>query len=87
MVWQTQRGGPWGGGGGGGQGPWGGSGQGGGPRGGPQPPDIEEMLRRSQDKFKKIYSRERRWGKEGSAFARLGCSGVACDWALSRPAG
>ncbi len=55
MAWETQRGGPWGGGGGGGQGPWGGGGQGGGgPRGGPQPPDIEEMLRRSQDKFKKF---------------------------------
>ena len=54
MAWQTQRGGPWGGGGGGGQGPWGGGGHGGGPRGGPQPPDIEEMLRRSQDKFKKF---------------------------------
>ena len=55
MAWETQRGGPWGGGGGGGgQGPWGGGGQGGGPRGGPQPPDIEDMLRRSQDKIKKI---------------------------------
>ena len=54
MASETQRGGPWGGGGGGGQGPWGGGGQGGGPRGGPQPPDIEEMLRRSQDKFKKF---------------------------------
>ena len=54
MAWETQRGGPWGGGGGGGQGPWGGGSQGGGPRGGPQPPDIEEMLRRSQDKFKKF---------------------------------
>ena len=52
MAWETQRGGPWGGGGGGGQGPWGGGGQGGGPRGGGQPPDIEEMLRRSQDKIK-----------------------------------
>ncbi len=51
MTWYTQRGGPWGGsGGGGGQGPWGG---GGGPSG-QQPPDIEEMLRRSQDKFKRF---------------------------------
>ena len=50
MVWQIQAGGPWGG--GGGQGPWGGSS---GPRGGPQPPDIEEVLRRSQDKFKKFF--------------------------------
>jgi len=49
MAWDTQRGGPWGGSdGGGGQGPWGG-----GPSG-QQPPDIEEMLRRSQDKFKRF---------------------------------
>ena len=53
MVWKIQRGGPWGGNGGGsGQGPWGGSS---GPKGGPQPPDIEEILRRSQDKFKKFF--------------------------------
>ena len=50
MAWNIQRGGsPWGGGGGGGgQGPWGG-----GP-GRQQPPDIEEMLRRSQDRFKRF---------------------------------
>ena len=50
MVWDIQQGGPWGGSGGGGQGPWGG----GSGRPGQQPPDIEEMLRRSQDKFKKF---------------------------------
>jgi len=50
MAWNPQGGGPWGGGGGGNQGPWGG---GGGPKG-PQPPDIEEMIRRSQDKFKRF---------------------------------
>jgi modulator of FtsH protease HflK len=49
MAWTPQ---------GGGQGPWGGgNGGGGGGRGptgpGGQPPDIEEMLRRGQDKFKK----------------------------------
>ena len=51
MAWKSQGGGPWGGGGngGGGQGPWGG----GGPSG-PTPPDIEEMLRRSQDRFKRF---------------------------------
>lgn len=49
MVWHIQRGGPWGGS-GGNQGPWGG----GGGQSGQQPPDIEEMLRRSQDKFKKF---------------------------------
>ena len=55
MVWDIQRGGPWGGSGGGGsdgggQGPWGGDGG----QSGQQPPDIEEMLRRGQDKFKKF---------------------------------
>ena len=49
MPWQNQSGGPWGGG-GGGQGPWGGRGGG----GGNPPPDLEEMLRRSQDKLKNI---------------------------------
>ncbi|MCP5368444.1 MAG: FtsH protease activity modulator HflK [Hyphomicrobiales bacterium] len=49
MAWNPQGGGPWGGG-GGNQGPWGG---GGGPQR-PQPPDIEEMIRRSQDKFKRF---------------------------------
>ena len=54
MAWKPQGGGPEGGGGGGGnggggQGPWGG----GGPSG-PIPPDIEEMLRRGQDRFKRF---------------------------------
>jgi membrane protease subunit HflK len=50
MSWQNQGGGgPWGGGGGGGQGPWGR-----GPSGGQRPPDIEELLRRSQDRVKRI---------------------------------
>ncbi|MGH6622033.1 MAG: FtsH protease activity modulator HflK [Alphaproteobacteria bacterium] len=48
MPWQNQSGGPWGGG-GGGQGPWGGRGGGGSP-----PPDLEEMLRRSQDRLKSM---------------------------------
>lgn len=58
MAWNKQ-GGPWGGGGGGGQGPWGGGSGGGGggrgpggPGGGMQPPDVEEALRRAQDKLK-----------------------------------
>lgn len=49
MPWQSGGGGgPWGG--GGGQGPWGGGS--GGP--GRPPPDIEEMLRRSQDRMKRF---------------------------------
>ena len=54
MAWKPQGGGgPWGGGGGNGGGPWG---SGGGPTGGgsQQPPDIEEMLRRSQDNLKNL---------------------------------
>jgi membrane protease subunit HflK len=52
MPWQNQSGGgPWGGGGGGGrgQGPWGGGG------GGGNPPDLDEVLRRSQDRLRKLF--------------------------------
>ena len=53
MPWQNQ-GGPWGGGsgggGGGGQGPWGRGPSGGGPR----QPDIEDMVRRTQDRLKNV---------------------------------
>jgi modulator of FtsH protease HflK len=52
MFWQSQGGGPWGNGPRGG-GPWGGSRGGGpGPRG--RPPDFEELLRRSQDRFRRV---------------------------------
>jgi modulator of FtsH protease HflK len=53
MPWSNQSGGPWGqrgGGSGGGGGPWGAGPQGGG--GGGQPPDLEQILRRSQDRLK-----------------------------------
>src|SRR6266699_2978249 len=58
MFWQSQGGGPWGTGPRGG-GPWGGGdrGNGGGPgrRGrGPQAPDFEELLRRGQDRFRRV---------------------------------
>ncbi len=59
---QGSGGGPWGGGGGGG--PWGGGGGGsgggnpwsgrGGDRGGSPPPDLEELLRRSQDRLRRL---------------------------------
>src|SRR5688572_27812646 len=58
MPWSNQGGGPWGsgggsgGGGGGGRGPWGQGPQQSG--GGSNPPDLEELLRRSQDKLKKV---------------------------------
>ena len=57
MFWQSQGGGPWGSGPRGG-GPWGGNrGNGGGPTPrsrGPQPPDFEELLRRGQDRFRRV---------------------------------
>jgi membrane protease subunit HflK len=56
MPWSNQGGGPWGSGGGsgggGGRGPWGQGPQQSG--GGSNPPDLEELLRRSQDKLKKV---------------------------------
>src|SRR5438270_1432491 len=50
MPWSNQGGGPWGSGGGGGKGPWG-SGP---PPTGPTPPDLEEFLRRSQDRLRSL---------------------------------
>ena len=50
MPWSNQGGGPWGGGGGGTKGPWGSGPQ----SSGPTPPDLEELLRRSQDKLKSV---------------------------------
>lgn len=45
MPWNSQGGGPWG----GGQGPWGGR------PGGQQPPDLEELLRRSQERVRNLF--------------------------------
>jgi modulator of FtsH protease HflK len=57
MIWQSQGGGPWGGGprsgGPWGGGPRGGNGSGPGPRR-PIPPDFEELLRRGQDRFRRV---------------------------------
>lgn len=61
MAWNNQGGGPWGGGGNRGGGPWGGGGnRGGGPwgggnrgGGGTPPPDLEEMIRKGQERLKK----------------------------------
>jgi membrane protease subunit HflK len=54
MPWTNQ-----GGGGGGSGGPWGGGSRGPGGQGpwnrGPQPPDLEDLLRRSQDRFRKVF--------------------------------
>src|SRR4030088_331653 len=46
MPWSNQGGGPWG----GGKGPWGSGPQ----QSGPTPPDLEEFLRRSQDKLRSV---------------------------------
>ena len=60
MPWKQQGGGgggPWGGGGnGGGQGPWGGKSSDGGGSGGNAggPPDLEELIRKGQDRFKNL---------------------------------
>ena len=50
MPWSNQGGGPWGSGGGGSKGPWGGGPQ----SSGPTPPDLEQLLRRSQDKLRSV---------------------------------
>jgi modulator of FtsH protease HflK len=50
MPWSNQGGGPWGSGGGGSKGPWGSGPQ----QSGPTPPDLEEFLRRSQDKLRTV---------------------------------
>ena len=79
MAWKPQGGGPWGGGGGnGGGGPWG---SGGGPTGGggQQPPDIEEMLRRSQDNLKNFMP-----GGLGSGRGIMLAAAAACAlWLIS----
>ncbi len=79
MPWKSQGGGPWGGGGGGGGGgPWGG---GGGPFGGgrgPHGPDIEEMLKRSQDKVKRMLP-----GGGGAKGLALILIAVVGFWSLS----
>ncbi|HTV88201.1 MAG TPA: FtsH protease activity modulator HflK [Stellaceae bacterium] len=64
MKWLSEGGGPWGTGprGGGSGGPWGGGGRGNGQGGGgggsgprgPYPPNLEEILKRSQDRFRRI---------------------------------
>lgn len=63
MPWSNQKGGgnnggPWGGGGGGGNngGPWGGGpNRTGGGGGGGNPPDLEELLKRTQDRMKSVF--------------------------------
>jgi membrane protease subunit HflK len=87
MPWSNQSGGggggggPWGGGGGGGGGPWGGGGGrgpggpwGNGPQGGPggTPPDLEDILRRGQDRIRDLMPGGSMGGKGLVALLLLG---------------
>src|SRR5437868_8835340 len=65
MPWSNQGGGPWGS--GGGEGPWGGGPQ----SSGPTPPDLEDLLRRSQDKLRSVLPVGNRGGR-GFALLALG---------------
>jgi len=83
MPWNNQSGGS-----GGGGGPWGGGGNGGGPwgqgprgPGGPQntPPDLEEIIRRGQDRLKKALPGG---GGFNPAFVGLGLAVLVGLWAF-----
>ena len=75
MPWSNQGGGPWGTGGGGGKGP-----RGSGPQqSGPTPPDLEEFLRRSQDKLRNVLPGGNLGGK-GLALIALAAIAI---WGLS----
>jgi membrane protease subunit HflK len=56
MAWNNNSGGPWGGGsgGGGGGGPWGGGGRGGGPFGSRRPPDMDDVIRKGQERLRNL---------------------------------
>jgi modulator of FtsH protease HflK len=75
MPWSNQGGGPWGTGGGGGKGPWGSGPQ----QSGPTPPDLEEFLRRSQDKLRRVLPGGNLGGK-GLALIALAAIAI---WGLS----
>ncbi|MEZ5841135.1 MAG: FtsH protease activity modulator HflK [Hyphomicrobiales bacterium] len=79
--WKGGGGGPWGGGGGNGGGPWGSGPQGGGNNGGgSQPPDLEDLLRRSQDRLKTMLPGGSSLGAKGIALA---VAAVAVVWLAS----
>jgi modulator of FtsH protease HflK len=78
MPWSNQGGGPWGsgggGGGGGGRGPWGS-----GPQPSGSPPDLEELLRRSQDKLRTVLP----GGNLGGKGMLLILAGAIAIWGFS----
>src|SRR5277367_6477315 len=73
MAWKNQGGGPWG---SGPKGPWGSGPQ---PTGGPRPPDLEDLLRRAQDRMQQLLP--------GGYFSGLGIVlallVVVAIWAMS----
>jgi modulator of FtsH protease HflK len=73
MPWSNQGGGPWGS--GGGKGPWGSGPQ----SSGPTPPDLEELLRRSQDRLRRVLPGGNLGGR-GFALLTLGALFL---WGLS----
>ncbi len=80
MSWKNQSGGPWGGGGsggGGGRGPWGSGPQ----SGGPTPPDLEDLIRRGQDKLKSVLPGG--GGSLGGFGGLLIAVGLIAVWMLS----
>lgn len=83
MPWENKGsggGGPWGGGpGGGGGGPWG-RGTGGGGGQGPRPPDLEEFIKRGQDRFRGMFPGGGGVGGKGVA---LGLVVLVLIWLLT----
>src|SRR4051812_562127 len=73
MPWSNQGGGPWGS--GGSKGPWGSGPQ----SSGPTPPDLEDLLRRSQDKLRTVLPGGNLGGK---GFALIGLAALAI-WGMS----
>ncbi|WP_040620362.1 FtsH protease activity modulator HflK [Rhodovulum sp. PH10] len=72
MPWSNQGGGPWG---SGPKGPWGSGPQ----SSGPTPPDLEELLRRSQDKLRRVLP----GGSLGGKGIALLVAGAVVLWGLS----
>lgn len=80
MSWKNQSGGPWG---GGPRGPWGsgpqqGPGRGG--SGGNQPPDLEDLIRRGQDRLKSVLPGSGNFGSRGGLILLFA---VIVIWLLS----
>jgi modulator of FtsH protease HflK len=74
MPWNAQGGGPWG---SGGKGPWGSGPQPG--SSGPNPPDLEEILRRGQDRLRRVLPGG---AMSGKGFALIALAVIAL-WGLS----